>query len=536
MWKTGLPVISTRPGDEVFILGQTSGILGGSAYWAEVCDFVGGDPPAVDLDAELRLQRFLVAAAQRGLLRSAHDCSEGGLAVTLAEAVIGGPYVPGSLGCRTRPDRLRPGAAHGRSACSARTAPGRSFHVPRLLPGHSSRWRMSTGCRSSEPGWSRALEPWNSKWGPTCSPGAPKHCDGSTTKRSPGECSMPTWTARRENSMCGIIGVSALPDAARLAYLGLYALQHRGQESAGIVAIDREGMARSHRGMGLVSENFDDQTLAGLPGDVAVGHTRYSTTGSTVLANAQPCSVNTRCGPLAIAHNGNLINADAIKRDLVERGAIFTSSSDTEVLVHLIARSEEDTVDDQIREALEQVDGAYSLIITVGRTMYAAVDSRGFRPLVIGRLGTGIVVASESCALDLIGATFHCELRPGDFVRVDNGQVTHLPRLAPRPVSRCVFELVYFARPDSTVFGESVDRVRRELGRQLAREQPAPDGEVVFSVPDSSNAMALGFSEVSGIKLEYGLIRNHYVGRTFINPRRRSGWPRSRSSSTRCGK
>ena len=318
--------------------------------------------------------------------------------------------------------------------------------------------------------------------------------------------------------MCGIIGVSGIPDAARLAYLGLYALQHRGQESAGIVAIDRDGTPRSHRGMGLVAENFDDEILGGLTGDVAVGHTRYSTTGSTVLANAQPCNVNTRCGPLAIAHNGNLVNANVIKRELVERGAIFTSSSDTEVLVHLIARSEADSVDDQIREALEQVDGAYSLVITVGRTMYAVVDSRGFRPLVIGRLGNGIVVASETCALDLIGASFHCELRPGDFVRIENGQVTHLPRLAPRPVTRCVFELVYFARPDSTVFGESVDRVRRELGRQLAREQPAAGGEVVFSVPDSSNAMALGFSEVSGIKLEYGLIRNHYVGRTFINP------------------
>jgi len=318
--------------------------------------------------------------------------------------------------------------------------------------------------------------------------------------------------------MCGIIGVSGLPDAARLAYLGLYALQHRGQESAGVVAIDQEGCARAHRGMGLVSETFDEQTLANLPGDVAVGHTRYSTTGSTVLANAQPCSVNTRCGPLAIAHNGNLINADEIKRNLVARGAIFTSSSDTEVLVHLIARSEASTVEGQIREALEQVDGAYSLVITVGRTMYAVVDSRGFRPLVFGRLGSGIVVASESCALDLIGASFYCELRPGDFVRIDNGQVTHLPRLAPRPVSRCVFELVYFARPDSMVFGESVDRVRRELGRQLAREQPVPDGEVVFSVPDSSNAMALGFSEESGIKLEHGLIRNHYIGRTFINP------------------
>ena len=318
--------------------------------------------------------------------------------------------------------------------------------------------------------------------------------------------------------MCGIIGVSGIPDAGRLAYLGLYALQHRGQESAGIVAIDRDGTPRSHRGMGLVAENFDDEILGGLPGDVAVGHTRYSTTGSTVLANAQPCNVNTRCGPLAIAHNGNLVNANVIKRELVERGAIFTSSSDTEVLVHLIARSEADSVDDQIREALEQVDGAYSLVITVGRTMYAVVDSRGFRPLVIGRLGNGIVVASETCALDLIGASFHCELRPGDFVRIENGQVTHLPRLAPRAVTRCVFELVYFARPDSTVFGESVDRVRRELGRQLAREQPAAGGEVVFSVPDSSNAMALGFSEVAGIKLEYGLIRNHYVGRTFINP------------------
>src|SRR5690349_10255029 len=318
--------------------------------------------------------------------------------------------------------------------------------------------------------------------------------------------------------MCGIIGVSGIPDAARLTYLGLYALQHRGQESAGIVAIDREGQARSHRGMGLVSETFEEATLATLPGDVAVGHTRYSTTGSTVLANAQPCNVATRCGPLAIAHNGNLINADPIKRELVERGAIFTSSSDTEVLVHLIARSEAQSVDGQIREALEQVDGAYSLVITVGRTMYAVVDSRGFRPLVLGRLGSGIVVASETCALDLIGATFSCELRPGDFVRIDNGHVTHLPRLAPRPVSRCVFELVYFARPDSMLFGESVDRVRRELGRQLGREQPAPGGEVVFSVPDSSNAMALGFSEASGIKLEYGLIRNHYVGRTFINP------------------
>ena len=318
--------------------------------------------------------------------------------------------------------------------------------------------------------------------------------------------------------MCGILGVSAVPDAARIAYLGIYALQHRGQESAGIVAVDGDGTARSHRGMGLVSETFNESALNALPGDVAVGHTRYSTTGSTVLANAQPCYANTRCGPLALAHNGNLTNADEIKRELVRAGAIFSSSSDSEVIVHLIARSNADTPEGQIREALERVDGAYSVVIALGRTIYAAVDGRGFRPLVVGRLGTGAVVASETCALDLVGASVACELLPGEFVRIEDGVITQLAPLSPRPISRCVFELVYFARPDSRVFGESVDRVRRQLGRALAREQPAPGADVVFSVPDSSNAMALGFSEESGIKLEHGLIRNHYVGRTFINP------------------
>jgi amidophosphoribosyltransferase len=318
--------------------------------------------------------------------------------------------------------------------------------------------------------------------------------------------------------MCGIIGVANIPDAAAVAYHGLYALQHRGQESAGIVAIDAVGNARQHRGMGLVSENFDEGVLRTLPGDVAVGHTRYSTTGSTVLANAQPCYASTRCGPLALAHNGNLVNAHAIKAELVREGAIFSSSSDSEVIVHLIARSRAATPDEQIRDALEQVDGAYTLVITLGRTLYAAIDSRGFRPLTLGRLGDGFVVASETCALDLVGASIMCEIMPGDFLKIEDGVVTHLPRLRPRPVSRCVFELVYFARPDSMVFGESVDRVRRTLGAALAREQPAPGGEVVFSVPDSSNAMALGFAEASGIKLEHGLIRNHYVGRTFINP------------------
>src|SRR3989475_1746450 len=254
----------------------------------------------------------------------------------------------------------------------------------------------------------------------------------------------PSSPRRLTAQMCGIIGVTGIPDAARLAYLGLYALQHRGQESAGIVAVDGLGVARAHRGMGLVSETFDEEVLATLPGDVSVGHTRYSTTGSTVLANAQPCSVNTRCGPLAIAHNGNIVNAAEIKRELVDRGAIFTTSSDTEVLVHLIAPSDADTVEGQIRDALEQVDGAYSLVISVGRTLYAVIDSRGFRPLVLGRLGNGMVVASESWALHLLGATPACELQPGEFIRIQDGKVTELPRLSPRPVTRCVFELVYF--------------------------------------------------------------------------------------------
>ena len=237
-----------------------------------------------------------------------------------------------------------------------------------------------------------------------------------------------------------------------------------------------------------------------------------------MLANAQPYLVNYHAGPLSVAHNGNLTNADELRDRLVRDGALFASSSDTEVLVHLIARSSAPTVEGQIRDALEQVDGAYSLVIGVGRTIYATVDSRGFRPLLVGRVGGGLVVASETCALDLVGASAVRELMPGDFVRIDDGEIVDLPRLTPRRVSRCIFELVYFSRPDSTIFGEPVNHVRRELGRQLARFHPALGADVVFSVPDSSNAMALGYSEVSGVKLEHGLIRNHYVGRTFTNP------------------
>jgi amidophosphoribosyltransferase len=318
--------------------------------------------------------------------------------------------------------------------------------------------------------------------------------------------------------MCGIIGVSGVPNAARLAYLGLYSLQHRGQESSGVVVVDSEGVARSHRGMGLVSDVFTESVLAGLPGDTAIGHTRYSTAGSSVLANAQPILARYREGPLALGHNGNLTNAAQLRADLVDKGSIFQTSSDSEVLVHLIARSEAREPEDQLLDALERVEGAYSLVVSIGRTLYAIVDGRGFRPLWLGRLGSGHVVASETCAFDLVGATPVRELEPGEFLRIHDGEVDRLPSLPAKPHRRCIFELVYFSRPDSTIFSRSVDRVRRALGHELAREHPSPGADCVFSVPDSSNAMALGFAEETGLKLEYGLIRNHYVGRTFINP------------------
>lgn len=318
--------------------------------------------------------------------------------------------------------------------------------------------------------------------------------------------------------MCGIFGVANIPNAAELVYLGLYALQHRGQESAGIVAVDGDVRARAHRGMGLVNEVFSADVLKALPGDVAIGHTRYSTTGSSVLANAQPGFVNYHGGPLALAHNGNLINADPLREDLVRKGSLFQSSSDSEVLVHIIARSDARAPEDQILDGLERVEGAYSLLLTIGRTLYAIVDPRGFRPLVLGRLGDGWVLASETCALDIVGATHTRELQPGEWLKIEDGKVIDLPPLPSKPHRRCVFELIYFSRPDSTVFGKSVDGVRRALGRELAREHPAPGADCVFSVPDSANAMALGFADESGLKLENALIRNHYVGRTFINP------------------
>ncbi|HSM37048.1 MAG TPA: amidophosphoribosyltransferase [Longimicrobiales bacterium] len=317
--------------------------------------------------------------------------------------------------------------------------------------------------------------------------------------------------------MCGIVGVTGADRAAEAAFLGLYALQHRGQEAAGIAAIDG-GRGTLRRAEGLITESFDESVLEGLPGRIALGHTRYSTAGGPGLVNAQPILVNYREGDLGLVHNGNITNAARIRSRLVAEGALFRGTIDSEVLVHLIARSRQRTVDDQVREALRQLVGAFSFLVTVGDTLYAARDPWGYRPLVIGRRGDGWALASETCALELMGATDVRPVPPGEILRIRGEELVSLPPLEPaeRP-QPCIFELVYFARPDSRVFGVSVDRARRAFGRQLAREQPA-DADCVFSVPDSSNSAALGYAEESGIPFELGLIRNHYVGRTFIHP------------------
>lgn len=319
--------------------------------------------------------------------------------------------------------------------------------------------------------------------------------------------------------MCGIVGITGTDRAAELAFLGLYGLQHRGQEAAGISAVDAEGRARLHKGDGLVVEAFDDERLRSLPGRTALGHVRYSTAGGAGLVNAQPIVVRYHQGDLALVHNGNITNAQMLREELVREGALFQSTVDSEVLVHLIARSREPTVELQLADALSRLAGAFSVIVTVGDTLYAARDPWGYRPLIMGRLPDGgVAVASETCALDLLGARSHCTLGPGEVIRVQGDEITYLPPLegAERPAP-CIFELVYFARPDSRIWDVSVDRARRAFGRQLAKEHPV-DADCVFSVPDSSNSSALGYSEQSGIALELGLIRNHYVGRTFIHP------------------
>jgi amidophosphoribosyltransferase len=321
----------------------------------------------------------------------------------------------------------------------------------------------------------------------------------------------------RFHDQCGLFGIFGHPEAARLTYLGLYALQHRGQESAGIVASDGQRL-RVEKGMGLVSDLFTDEKLDALPGARAMGHVRYSTAGDTVTANAQPILIDCHRGPIALGHNGNLVNAALLRHELEAAGSIFQSTSDTEVILHLYARSHRERLEDAIAASLSKIMGAFSLLFLTPDMLVAARDPWGFRPLVVGRLGDATIVCSETCALDLIDATYEREVEPGELLVVDRKGMRSFRPFPPEAHRQCIFEHVYFARPDSLVFGRNVLASRLLLGRQLAREAPAA-ADVVVPVPDSGMGAALGYSQESGLPFQWGLIRNHYVGRTFIEPR-----------------
>jgi amidophosphoribosyltransferase len=322
---------------------------------------------------------------------------------------------------------------------------------------------------------------------------------------------------------CGVVAIHQHPEAETLAYLGLHALQHRGQESAGIVSSD--GMSlHIHKSMGLVADIFTEKKLSRIRGTLAIGHTRYSTTGDSALLNAQPIMVQSNKGMIALAHNGNLTNAQEIRGRMEAQGSIFQTSSDTEVIVHLIAQSREHTLPEAMADALRRVEGAFSLVMISPDRIFAARDPRGFRPLAMGRIPAQgdrnqdtIVFASETCAFDLVGATYEREVKPGELVIVGPEGVISRFYASALPQSSCIFEHVYFARPDSRVFGRPVQESREELGRQLAREAPA-DADLIVPVPDSGVTAAMGYAAESGIPLRFGLIRNHYVGRTFIEP------------------
>jgi amidophosphoribosyltransferase len=319
---------------------------------------------------------------------------------------------------------------------------------------------------------------------------------------------------------CGVVAIYGHPEAAKLAYLGLHALQHRGQESAGIAASD-EGRMAIYKAMGLVADIFTAEALARVPGSLAIGHTRYSTTGDSALLNAQPIMVECNKGKIALAHNGNLTNARELRRRLEAQGSIFQTTSDTEVLLHLIAQSRERSLPEAIADALRRIEGAFSLVVLTPEHVFAVRDPRGFRPLVMGRLAgvqqDTVVFASESCAFDLIGARYDREVKPGEMLVVGREGVQSRYFAAALPPSSCIFEHVYFSRPDSLIFGRPVQESREALGAQLAREAPV-DADIVVPVPDSGVTAAMGYAAESGIPFRFGLIRNHYVGRTFIEP------------------
>jgi len=316
--------------------------------------------------------------------------------------------------------------------------------------------------------------------------------------------------------MCGVVGVYGHPEAANLAYLGLYALQHRGQESAGIVATDGEKL-RYVREMGHVNDIFTANRLKDLPGHAAIGHVRYSTAGDSSKKNAQPIVVDYAGGAVAIGHNGNLVNAVELRERLEAEGSIFTTTADTECIVHLIARSRERTLPDRAADALRQVRGAYSLVFLTENSLVAVRDPMGFRPLVLGKSKNAWVVSSETCAFELLEAEFVRDVEPGEMIIIDERGVRSHKPFGEQPRHRCVFEWVYFARPDSTIDGTSVYRARERMGRRLAVEHPVP-ADVVIPVPDSGVAAAIGYARESGIPYDQGLMRSHYMGRTFIEP------------------
>jgi len=320
----------------------------------------------------------------------------------------------------------------------------------------------------------------------------------------------------RFHDECGVFGIYNHAEAANLTYLGLHALQHRGQEAAGIVSSNGQKLIEE-KGMGQVGRVFNRRNLVRLKGNLAIGHVRYSTAGKSNLVNAQPFRIDSCKGEIAIAHNGNLVNADALRRELESQGSIFRSSSDTEVILHLIARAPQADLEAAIVHALKQVQGAYSLVFIAPDRILGVRDPRGLRPLALGRVGDAHVLTSESCALDLIDGSYEREIEPGEMVVIGRGGVKSyrpFPKATPAP---CIFEYVYFARPDSFVFGRGVQEVRKRLGQELARERPV-DADIVVPIPDSGVYHALGYCEVSKLPFEFGLVRTHYIGRTFIEP------------------
>ena len=317
--------------------------------------------------------------------------------------------------------------------------------------------------------------------------------------------------------MCGIFGVINHKEASKLTYLGLYALQHRGEESSGIVSFDGK-KERFHKGMGVVGDVFTEKTLKSLRGTLAVGHVRYSTTGSSYEDNIQPFMVIHKRGHIAIAHNGNLTNTLTLRKDLEDKGSIFQTSMDSEVIIHFLAKANDKDIKKRVADALSQLEGAYSLVLMLDGVLIGARDPYGFRPLCLGKIDGAYVLASETCALDLIQAEYIREIEPGEIVFITKDK--KIESVKPLPKCRhafCIFEYIYFARPDSDIFGSNVYLARKQLGRQLAKECPA-GGDIVMPIPDSGNYAAMGFAEESKIPFEVGMIRNHYVGRTFIQP------------------